>query len=123
MNPPETLYGDGDMEYMKINQVYWNRDLGYLQLVMDNDKYILLIFKREFSYRLRNKYLTMRNIVNIYGSTSEIVTTGSLQPPIRDLQKFMRRVVFEYNGQIDKIASKWFMRERKRITKDVKIQG
>ena len=111
------------MEYMKINQVYWNRDLGYLQLVMDNDKYILLIFKREFSYRLRNKYLTMRNIVNIYGSTSEIVTTGSLQPPIRDLQKFMRRVVFEYNGQIDKIASKWFMRERKRITKDIKIQG
>lgn len=111
------------MEYIKINQVYWNRDLGYLQLVMDNDKYILFIFKRDFDYRLRHKYLAMRDIVNIYGSTSEIVTAGSLQPPIRDLQKFMRRVVFEYSGQIDKTASKWFTEERKRITKDIKIQG
>ena len=57
----------------------------------------------------------MRNIVNIYGSTSEIVTAGSLQPPIRDLQKFIRRVVFEYSGQIDITAAKWFMEERKRI--------
>ena len=65
----------------------------------------------------------MRNIVNIYGSTSEIVTTGSLHPPIRDLQKFMRRVVFEYSGQIDITASEWFKKERKRITKDIKIQG
>lgn len=110
------------MEYMKINPVYWNRDLGYLQLGIDN-KYILLIFKRKFGYILRHKYLTIRNIVNIYGSTSEIVTTGSLQPPIRDLQKFIRRMVFEYSGKIDITAAEWFMEERKRITKDVKIQG
>ena len=105
---------------MKINQVYWDNFRGFLRIYMDNNRYLLIVFKQDNIFRGRHKYLTIRDIIRVSGRLlldKDIECPRSNYLPIRDLQKFMRKLFKLYNGDIDDLARKWFDEEKK-TTKD-----
>ena len=109
MNPPETLFGDGDMEYLKINQVYWVDSLSVLVVGLEDDKFLLLLFRRSGG----NKYLIVKNIVNIMAGRG-INSNGTLPPIRRSIQEFMNKVIKQYNGTMDILAERWLKKNKEK---------
>ena len=105
---------------MKINQVYWDNFRGFLRIYMDNNRYLLIVFKQDNIFRGRHKYLIIRDIIRVSGRLlldKDIECPRGNYLPIRDIQKFMRKLFKLYNGDIDDLARKWFDEEKK-TTKD-----
>ena len=99
---------------MKIKKIYWDNFRGYLRIYMDNSRYLIIIFKRDTFRRHWNKYLTIRNVISINGRwLPDIDCPYSNYLPIRDLQRFIRKLVRLYEGDIDGLAREWFDEEKK----------
>ena len=101
---------------MNIKQIGWDSQRNQLSIEVDNI-YLLLVFDRK---NLGNKYLVVEKVKHLYSSTSPLYMTRYL-PPIRDLRKFMRQIILKYDGNTDVATSWWIKKERKRITKDIKV--
>lgn len=98
----------------------WN-STGVLGIFLESGKILVLAF----NLRSRNKYLVAGNIekIYLYGNSEVVGYYFKDPPPLRNLSRLIKRVVMNYDGDITETAFKWLMEERKRITKDIKIQG
>ena len=97
---------------MKINKVDWDNYYGYLKIVIDDNKFLLIQFKRDFFQRSWNKYLIVRNIDNIRGTIIGGVIWEGRLPPVRNLHQFIEKVALYYKGNIDSLAKGWLKEEK-----------
>jgi hypothetical protein len=115
MNLPETLYGVGDMEYMKINRGVWDPEIA--MLFVDLPTISLNIF---FGPQHRgNKWLVWGKVYSVYVNNNPTRMMGKTRkPPIRNLERFMRGLIMNFPikpSNTDNGSYMWLWNERKRI--------
>lgn len=114
MNQPETLYGVGDMESMRINRVVWDNKFRILKIDLE-DISLLLSFRKDSGRKYGNKYLTFKSITSIYGSGNSLQMINKITQniPVRDIQKLVYQIIWVYDGPADVWAMEW-IKERKK---------
>ena len=120
MNTPEILYGDGDMEPIRINRGVWNRNLGMLFVDLPNIS--LNIFFRP--QHRGNKWLVWGKVSSVYVNNNPTRMMGKTRkPPIRNLERFMLGLIKNFpirpsNTDNDSYMWLWNERMKKKTTKD-----
>ena len=119
MNLLEILYGDGDMECLKINQVCWDNRFRILKVDLE-DICLLLSFRKDFGRNYGNKYLTYRSIASIYGNRNSLrmINKNYKKIPVRNIKKLIFQIIWIYDGPLDVWVMKWIKEKKKKTTKD-----
>jgi hypothetical protein len=99
----------GKEKELKINKVYWDLHIGALILGIDEIS-IFISFSKPWT--TRHKWLGWYRVsyISIYKLD---YCDSKKKPPIRNLEKFLKDLITNYNARIDKEALGWINKVRK----------